>query len=80
MKSLNDICERFGLDQESLDDVAVLILPENVSTAGDRAALHDVPAAIRLAKHLKAEGIRCKTAYHLGLEPRLWIVGALTYG
>lgn len=67
---LSEVLTNLSLDASALDDVTVLVLPENVAIA-DAADFKDAQDSILLAKHFKAEGLRCKTAFDLGCKPKV---------
>lgn len=60
-----------GVPVQDLTGVAVLVLPENVRTAASRDDLHDANESLFLVKSFKREGIPCKTAYDLGVRPKV---------
>jgi hypothetical protein len=70
IKELRDIAQSLNVDEQALADATVLILPENFDRDVSSDELLDTDAAILLAKHLKANGVACKTAYDLGLRPK----------
>jgi len=57
-----------GLGQEKLASYQVLCLPENIFAAASAEALLEPTDSVDLGKRLKAAGVRCATAYDLGLR------------
>jgi hypothetical protein len=70
LEPLESLQRKLSIDDHALDGVSVLVLPENVESATP-AEFRDTGDGISLAKHLKAEGLSCKTAYDLGLRPKV---------
>jgi hypothetical protein len=66
-----EAAERLGLDIQALGDTAVLVLPENFTSAKSRDDLRDSQDSIVLAKHFKSAGVPCKTAFDLGIQPKV---------
>lgn len=67
---LEEIRDKLRLVPESLNHVSVLLLPENIDNA-EVVDLYDADDSIELAKHLKSQGLACKTAYDLGARPKV---------
>ena len=60
--------KELGISESQIDGLQIVFLPENVFTFRDRSELHDAGDSLALAKALKQEGVRCATAYDLGLD------------
>jgi hypothetical protein len=73
--------KELGISESQIDELQIVFLPENVFTFRDRSELHDAGDSLALAKALKQEGVRCATAYDLGLDiPVPEIVGLAPSG
>ena len=68
---LDTVADRLGVGIHDLTGVAVLVLPENVNTAESRVKMYDADNSLFLAKTLKSRGVACKTAYDLGVRPKV---------
>jgi hypothetical protein len=69
--NLDTVADWLGVAVSELLGVTVLVLPENVRTAESRVKMYDAEDSIFLAKTLKRGGVACKTAYDLGVRPKI---------
>jgi hypothetical protein len=67
---LEEAREKLHLGPDTLTGVSVLLLPENIDTS-EVADLYDADDSVPLAKYFKSEGLACKTAYDLGIRPKI---------
>lgn len=67
----DDLLKALSIDAAMLGDASVLVLPENVGNLPAGEELKDTDEGIHLAKHLKSEGVGCKTAYDFGIRPKV---------
>ncbi|TWT55489.1 hypothetical protein [Allorhodopirellula solitaria] len=67
---IGEIASKLGVEQAKLEGVAVLVLPEKVDSE-EINEVCDAHDSVLLAKQLKQAGIPCRTAYDLGVEPRV---------
>jgi len=65
-ESLDIALNRLKIKASQIDGVDVLVLPENVFTSDE--TLFDTPESVELAKHLKKQGVACKTSFDLQVE------------
>ncbi|HEX4070905.1 MAG TPA: hypothetical protein VHX68_07030 [Planctomycetaceae bacterium] len=68
---LADMCATLGIAPSEIENLAILLLPENLDSASSPTELNDTPDSIELAKALKRQGVPCKTAFDLNLTPRV---------
>lgn len=68
---LEAVADGLGVAVQDLTGVTVLVLPENVKTAESRDEMYDADDSLLLAKTLKSGGVACKTAYDLGVRPKV---------
>lgn len=71
LDDLDTVADGLGVAVNDLTGVTVLVLPENVTAAKSRDEMYDTDDSLFLAKTLKSRGVACKTAYDLGVRPKV---------
>lgn len=57
-----------GISVDDIKDLQVLVLPENFNNASDKESLIEASDSLNMSKILKEEGLKCATAFDLGLD------------
>lgn len=70
--TIDEICKRLDVPADVFSGSTVLVLPENLNSVKAASELQDTDDGIMLAKFLKSRGMSCKTAYDVGLRPKIF--------